>query len=233
MTNDTQEFRISRLIAASKKAGGDTALARQLGYTNGSFIGQMKSRHRPVKEDFVEKLEALPGYAGWFDDRKNSPSPVSMPTSDQEDVPTGYVRLQHLSPTPSMGPGRGLVEPVHIIQHLDVLESWVRQKVGTTDPNRIKILTGCGQSMLPTINDHDLVFVDMGQKFIDVPGIYVLDVCDRLLLKRALIQSTGTLVLRSDNVAEFPDEERIDLRKEIDSVNVAGRVKAWWTLHQG
>lgn len=234
MTNDTQEFRIERLIAASKKAGSDTALARLLGYSNGSFIGQMKSRHRPIKEDFVEKLEALPGYAGWFTaSSADAAAPVSMPTSDRDDIPPGYVRLQHLSPTPSMGPGRGMSEPVQIIRHLDVLESWVRQKVGSTNYDRIKILTGIGQSMLPTIRDHDLVFVDMGQKSIDVPGIYVLDVYDRLLLKRALIHSTGTLVLRSDNAEEFPDEERIDLRTAADSINVAGRVKAWWTLHQG
>lgn len=159
-------------------------------------------------------------------------APIGVP-AEGDVVPYGYVRLQHLSPTPSMGPGRGLSEPVQIIRHLDVLESWVRQKVGSTNYDRIKILTGCGQSMLPTINDHDLVFVDMGQKSIDVPGIYVLDVCDRLLLKRALIHSTGTLVLRSDNAEEFPDEERIDLRTAADSINVAGRVKAWWTLHQG
>lgn len=182
----------------------------------------------------VEMLEAadqdyMPAMAA---PKEPAPAPVGVPVAG-EPVPDGYVRLQHLSPTPSMGPGKGLSEPVQVIQHLDVLESWVRQKVGSTNYDRIKILTGCGQSMLPTINDHDLVFVDMGQKSIDVPGIYVLDVCDRLLLKRALIQSTGTLVLRSDNAEEFPDEERIDLRTAADSINIAGRVKAWWTLHQG
>lgn len=161
------------------------------------------------------------------------PSPVGVPSSEREYIPSGYVRLQHLSPTPSMGPGASLSEPVHIVRHLDVLESWVRQKVGSTNHERIKILTGCGQSMRPTIQDHDLVFVDVSQKSIDVPGIYVLAVCDRFLLKRALILSSGTLVLRSDNTAEFPDEERIDLKTAADTVSVAGRVKAWWTLHQG
>lgn len=87
--------------------------------------------------------------------------------------------------------------------------------------------------MQPTIQDQDLVFVDTAQRFIDMPGIYVLDVCGRLLLKRALILSTGTLVLKSDNSTEFPDEEHIDLKTAGDSVNIAGRVKGWWTLKQG
>ena len=163
----------------------------------------------------------------------STPAPVSVPNSRQELLPDGYIRLEHLSPTPSMGPGTSMAEPVHIVRHLDVLESWVRQKVGSVDYDRIKILTGCGQSMLPTIHDQDLVFVDINQRTIDVPGIYVVDVYGRFLLKRALILSDGTLVLKSDNVDEFPDEERIDLLKAADTVTVAGRVKAWWTLRHG
>ena len=160
-------------------------------------------------------------------------APVGIPAFSRDQPALGYVRLQHLSPKPSMGLGSELCEPAQLVRHLDVLESWVRQKVGSASYDRIKILTGCGQSMRPTIQDQDLVFVDIGQRTIDIPGIYVLDVCGRFLLKRAMILSDGTLVLRSDNTAEFPDEERIDLSKAAESVNVAGRVKAWWTLQQG
>lgn len=160
-------------------------------------------------------------------------APVGVPAFPREQPAAGYVRLQHLSPQPSMGLGTELCEPVQLVRHLDVLESWVRQKVGSASYDRIKILTGCGQSMRPTIQDQDLVFVDIGQRVIDIPGIYVIDVCGRFLLKRALILSDGTLVLRSDNKDEFPDEERIDLKKASETVSVAGRVKAWWTLQQG
>lgn len=162
-----------------------------------------------------------------------APAPVGVPVSPRDEPQEGYVRLQHLSPQPSMGPGTEICEPVEVVRHLDVLESWVHQKVGSANYDRIKILTGCGQSMRPTIQDQDLVFVDVGQRFIDIPGIYAIDVCGRFLLKRALILSDGTLILKSDNTAEFPDEERIDLKKVADTVNVAGRVKAWWTLQQG
>lgn len=160
-------------------------------------------------------------------------APVGVPISSKEAPPEGYVRLQHLSPQPSMGPGIDVYEPVQVVRHLDVLETWVRQKVGSADYERIKILTGCGQSMSPTIKDQDLVFVDTSDRNIDIPGIYCIYVYGRFLLKRALILSDGTLVLRSDNIVEFPDEERIDLSTAAESVNVAGRVKAWWTLQQG
>ena len=187
-----------------------------------------------VKARNLETLTGMP--ERFLDERQEAaldPSPVGVPAFPREMPASGYVRLQHLSPQPSMGPGAELCEPVQLVRHLDVLESWVRQKVGSASYDRIKILTGCGQSMRPTIQDQDLVFVDIGQRTIDIPGIYVLDVCGRFLLKRAMILSDGTLVLRSDNTVEFPDEERIDLSKAHESVNVAGRVKAWWTLQQG
>lgn len=144
--------------------------------------------------------------------------------------PDGYIRLEHLSPRPAMGSGTDLSEPVHVVQHLDVLEQWVRKKVGATNPNRIKVLSAVGTSMLPTITEDDLVFVDIGQRYIDIPGIYVINVAGRLLLKKALILSDGTLILRSDNVKDYPDEERHSLEKSADTISVCGKVMAWWTL---
>lgn len=168
-----------------------------------------------------KSLEVVPASENYSPD-------VVLAASDKP--ASGYVRLEHLSPQPSMGRGHEIDDPVYIVQYLDVLEDWVRRKTGTTDPSRIKVLTGIGRSMRPTIEDEDLVFVDTGCREIDHPDIYVISIGNRLLLKRALILvSDQTLVLRSDNTEEFPDAEKIPLNKS-DSIHVAGKVKAWWTL---
>lgn len=228
--------------------GGIASIAQQIG-KDPSYVSRMlypagKSGAKRIGEDTAHVLakafpaffgvarESLPAVAASHSATAAQP-PVGVPTFPRDDPPEGYVRLQHLSPQPSMGHGSAICEPIEVVRHLDVLENWVHQKVGSANYDRIKILTGCGQSMRPTIQDQDLVFVDISQRFIDIPGIYVIDVCGRFLLKRALILSDGTLVLKSDNTSEFPDEEKIDLRHAADSINVAGRVKAWWTLHQG
>lgn len=216
--------------------GSQSAFVLKHGLNQGEISSLLKDKSfGGVKARNLEVAAGMP--ERYLDEREGSmptaPTTVGVPVSPREAPLPGYVRLQHLSPQPSMGPGLDICEPVQVVRHLDVLESWVRQKVGSASYDRIKILTGCGQSMRPTIQDQDLVFVDIGQRFIDVPGIYVLDVCGRFLLKRAMILSDGTLVLRSDNTDDFPDEERIDLRTAHESVNVAGRVKAWWTLQQG
>ncbi|AQS50530.1 hypothetical protein PAEH1_01365 [Paenalcaligenes hominis] len=146
--------------------------------------------------------------------------------------PEGYTRLEHLPYQPSMGAGRAHDGDL-VVQHLDVLDSFIKQKVGSTNSSRIKLLTGIGQSMMPAIQDHDIVFVDIEHKWIDVPGYYVIDVGGLLLLKKAMILSNGTLVLKSENTEEFPDEERYDLATAADSITVCGKVLAWWTLRKG
>ncbi len=147
--------------------------------------------------------------------------------------PEGYVRLEHLSAQPSMGGGAVVDELEHVVQYLDVLERWVREEVGSVDARRIKVLTGVGHSMTPTIQHRDLVFVDIGQRRIDAPGIYVIDVAGHLLLKKALILPDGTLILRSDNQVDYPDDWRCDLARAADTVTVCGKVQAWWTLRKG
>lgn len=145
----------------------------------------------------------------------------------------GYVRLEHLSARPQMGAGAHLAEPVQVVRHIDVLERWVRDEVGTLNPQRVKVLTAVGRSMVPTINDRDLVFVDVGHRHFDAPGLYVIDVGGRLLLKKVMMLADGTVVIRSDNTAEFPDEERYPIEQAADTITVCGKVLAWWTLHKG
>lgn len=157
-------------------------------------------------------------------------APVLKELSDPAE---GYVRLQHLSPRPTMGSGAVLDEPVHVVRHLDVLERWLMEEVGSCNYSKVKVLTAVGRSMMPTINDKDLVFVDISQRGVDAPGIYVVDVAGRLLLKKAMIKANGTLVLRSDNATEYPDEEIYDLGSYADEITVCGKVLAWWTLRKG
>ena len=213
------------------------ALAKQAGLSGQGAIGNIENDTRGYGASIIDIARALQTTPEFLRGETMDPGTPGA-TSNGENViqviddtpPPGYVRLQHLSVRPSMGPGSHMDEAVQIVRHLDVLESWVRKKIGTVNPERIKIMTGNGNSMKPTIQDEDLVFVDMGQRTIDAQGIYVIDVYNRLLLKKALILSDGTLVLRSDNIVDYPDEERIDLRKASECINIAGKVLAWWTM---
>lgn len=144
----------------------------------------------------------------------------------------GYVRLEHMSPRPAMGIGALSFEPEHVIQFVDVLELWARENLGSISPSRIKVLTAVGQSMKPTIQDKDIVFVDTGCRNIDSPDVYVLNAGGRLILKRVRILSNGTIIVSSDNKTDYPDEERYSSDDATESLIVCGKAVAWWTLRK-
>lgn len=219
---------IDRALEWAKDDGlNQSDLARRVGVlpqdiTNWKKRDLPSDKYAPVADALNRSVDDLLGRAGY----RREPALIATSATP----PSGYIRLEHLSPAPSMGPGAAVSEPVQVVQYLDVLENWVRQEVGSTNPSRIKVLTGHGNSMAPTIKDKDLVFVDVECRTIEAAGIYVLDVAGRLILKKAMILANGTLVIRSDNVAEYPDEERYDLRRFEEAITVCGKVLAWWTL---
>lgn len=209
---DRSESQVSQWVNASKNSG--------------------TGKPRGMRSDSCRHIEKMVGKPlNWMDVLHDGP-PSEVVPANAAMPPEGYVRLEHLPYKPSMGRGRAQLAE-HVVQHVDVLESFVRQKIGTVNAERIKILTGVGTSMQPKIKDQDIVFVDIEHRWIDAPGYYVIDVAGLLLLKKAMILSTGVLILRSENVDEFPDEERHDLRKAAETITVCGKVLAWWTLMQG
>lgn len=234
------EIRLQNLELLITEVGTAEQLAEQCDLS-AIYLSQIKNRAIDVKtskprnlgSQAARKLEKGTGKPqGWMDREHIDQDQDVVIVKKRNEPIEGYIRLEHLPYQPSMGTGLAH-DGDTIVQHMDVLETFVKQKIGTTNPNRIKLLTGIGQSMMPTIQDQDIVFVDVEQRWIDAPGIYVIDVGGLLLLKKALILSSGTLVLRSDNTEEYPDEEKFDLAKVGDSITVCGKVLAWWTLRKG
>lgn len=214
---------ISQHIKGHRPIGLDAALAYAKGFS--CALEEISPR-------LASKVAAGSAISSVHETGNRVESTVAAPEPNGS-IPLGYVRLQHLSPRPTMGLGAVLDEPVHVVRHLDVLERWLMEEVGSCNYTKVKVLTAVGRSMMPTINDKDLVFVDVSHRTVDAPGIYVIDVAGRLLLKKAMIKANGTLVLRSDNAAEYPDEEAYDLITYADEITVCGKVLAWWALRKG
>jgi len=68
-----QAWRKERLRALAEKFGGKAELGRKLGHRDGAYVGQMLSGDRPITEKLILKVEALPGYRGWFSQDASSP----------------------------------------------------------------------------------------------------------------------------------------------------------------
>lgn len=226
MTIDMQEFRIQRLIAASKKAGGDTALARLLGHANGSFIGQMKSRRRPIKEDFVAKVEALPGYAGWFDEPEESRSKI-IALHSEDDLPEGYIRIPEYKVHFSAGNGSIAIsyELEECSEPATYRLSWLQQE--RLNPDKLKRFKVKNGSMEPFLFHGDSVLVNEAENTLEqvIDGkVYAIRYGNELRVKRLYYRRiSGEVVLRSDNPA-YKDEELMASQFN-EHISIIGRVR--------
>lgn len=153
----------------------------------------------------------------------SSPPPVSAPTASREELAEGYARLPVLAEA-SAGPGRYAAQEV--VQHVDVLESYIRQRLNT-NPRNVQVLTARGSSMTGLIEDGDIMFVQPTKEFTD-DGIYILTLDDLIRVKRLSISmATGNVVIES-NDGRRPEE--LPFREVPHRLHIQGRVLGSWSL---
>lgn len=85
-----------------------------------------------------------------------------------------------------------------------------------TNPDDVKIINAIGDSMAPTINSGDMVWVDISCTTPRVDGLYVIVIGDSMSIKRLQIHPfSGQVTIKSDNqryedyVAENPEDVRV------------------------
>lgn len=87
--DELQTFRAKRLDALVEKLGSNNELGRQLGMSNGTFIGQMRRGERAITEKFIAKVEAsIRGTKGWF-------SPQNLPQNTAAGVGEEIATFSH------------------------------------------------------------------------------------------------------------------------------------------
>ncbi|WP_444462264.1 S24 family peptidase [Rhodobacter capsulatus] len=90
-------------------------------------------------------------------------------------------------------------------------------------PDHCSVIWARGTSMKPTIPDGALLVVDHSQREVEHGCIYVFNVSDRLLVKRARWRLDGRLELVSDNTDEGYPVETFGA-ESVDQLRVVGRV---------
>lgn len=91
------------------------------------------------------------------------------------------------------------------------------KSITSSNPNNIKMLRVQGDSMQPTINEGDWVWVDISNNFISSDGIYLLRMATGLAIKR-LQSGLSNIVIKSDNSSYS------DITAEVGEVNIIGKV---------
>jgi len=136
-----------------------------------------------------------------------------------EPVQEGFVMFPRYELQVGAGPGRH-IESEQIVDFVSFKEDWVQNFLRVPRKD-LALLTVKGDSMNPTLNDGDMILVDLRASRIEDSAIYVLEFEDALLVKRIQRKLDGSVVIKSDNQAYEPE---ILPKERVESVRIVGRV---------
>jgi phage repressor protein C with HTH and peptisase S24 domain len=202
-----EEFR-RRLRLIMQQFGSVADLARAVGVSDNAIYKWVSGRGQPSMISLVNLARAARVSIEWLATGQEASKGDSQNTESGDYVymPRNSVR----SPV-----GRGTVQSRQIVDYVALKTEWLSRRIGI-DPKSLILVEAVSDSMTPTIDEGDLVLVDLRDPRFRHDGIYVLRAGGDLSIKRIQRRPDGKLIIRSDNAAYEPTVVAAD------SINVVG-----------
>ena len=209
-----------RLRARTQQLGLTPAQVAEMAGLNRSFIYDIlrgrsgnPNLERLAKLAFVLKVER-----NWL---LHGLGEVEGESPIVQDPDLAFVAVPYVHVRPSMGGGQMVdVEPDYGRPY-HFQKAWIRNTL-RSDPTQLRIMHVEGDSMMPTLQDRDIVLVDTSRRSPTPPGIFVLHDGMGLVAKRLEhIPNSDPPRVRiiSDNTFYSPYEGLAD------EVNIIGRIR--------
>ena len=188
-------------------------LADKLGIHKNTMANYERGDRFPDVNILLNILEVFPDTnPGWLltgEGSKNRSEPVQG----------GFVMFPRYEIEAGAGPGRN-VQSEQVVDFVSFKEEWVQNFLRVPREN-LALLSVKGDSMNPTLNDGDMILVDLRSDRIDDSAIYVLEFDDALLVKRIQRKLDGSIVIKSDNRLYEPEVLQKD---RAEALRIIGRV---------
>ena len=179
-----------------------------------------------------EPAEVSPILAGGIkraasDDRSGESrgSSANTPFPEGDDAEAAEDKYAHIPQyTAKAAAGFGHENP-HVESHatLAFKREWLRIK--GVNPKNLMVIYADGESMWPTINDHDVLLVDTSRVEPANGHVFVLASADKGAIVKRLVQSPlGGWIIRSDNEDKDQYRDLMLSRSEINEHRIIGRV---------
>lgn len=190
--------------------GEKAALARHLGVTS-DIVTKILKGERKVQASEVPLLVTFFG----AEDGPFAPAPVENGHSG----PPGAALIPVYDVQAMAGQG-AVVDEYEAVAHSLAFPPDYLRHITTTSREHLAIISVTGGSMTPTLHHDDIVMVDSTKKNIAYDGMFVVR-HDGLLKVKRLAWGPGrtTIILKSDNRVQYPEEEH-----PATEVEVVGRV---------
>lgn len=108
------------------------------------------------------------------------------------------IEVEYIHINPSCGYGTALIDEPDITP-IKLGKKMIETVLRVTDVNNLKIFKASGDSMTDTIDDNDLLLVDMGRVDYTNGGVFLLQKNNDWFIKRLHLKLSGELEVISDN----------------------------------
>ncbi|WP_174220391.1 S24 family peptidase [Pseudomonas aeruginosa] len=213
--------------------GAQSRLADLLGKPQNFISRCLASPDKPgaktIGEDFAREIEdafqlsryALDAPTGVEQiDITSLPAPLAQKIASYRPL----VSIECFDVAGSMGPGTDPPDLHNVVDSMTLDAAWVRQNLVYTSIDNIKLISGRGDSMSPTIKNGDPLLVDVGITAIECDAIYFFMMAGQLHIKRIQRHLDGLSIL-SDNDRYRPIEVAADREGEL---NIFAQVIYGW-----
>jgi phage repressor protein C with HTH and peptisase S24 domain len=190
------EFR-QRLRLIMQQFGSIADLALAVGVSDNAVYKWISGRGQPSMVSLVNLAKAAGVSVEWL---ATGRGPVANAKADVHSASEASEFIQmprHGIRNSSLRLG---IQSSQIVDHLSFRADWLQHRLGT-DPRSLALVEAIGDSMSPTVDDGDVVLVDLRETRFKDDGIYVLRAGNDLSIKRIQRQPDGSLTIRSDNAA--------------------------------
>lgn len=211
-----------RLRARIRQLGLSVAeVAREAGVNRSFVYDILRGRSQvPNLEKLTSVATAVNVEPEWLlsgKGRVEGSDPITL------DYHNEFVAIQHACVRPSMGGGAVIENEDGPARDFHFRRAWIRDRLKAA-PSQMRVMDVQGDSMTPTLNEGDVVLVDMNQRNPIPPGVFVLHDGMGLVAKRlehVPMSDPPRVRIISDNHQYSPYE------CTAEEVNIVGRVR-WY-----
>jgi phage repressor protein C with HTH and peptisase S24 domain len=209
-----------RLKARTQQLGLNAVQVAEMAGVNRTFVHDiMRGRSkRPNLQKLQRVGEALKVERNWL---LHGIGDIEGESPIIENPDLAFVAVPYVNARPSMGGGQMVDAEPDYGRPYHFQRSWIRNTL-RSDPTHLRIMHVEGDSMMPTLQDRDIVLVDTSRRSPTPPGIFVLHDGMGLVAKRLEhIPNSDPPRVRivSDNQHYSPYEGMAE------EINIVGRIR--------
>ena len=187
----------SRLDQVLKQFGSVAEMARSVGVSDNAIYKWMSGRGQPSVANLVALARAARVSVEWL--ATGHEIAVIKRAMGHSTEHGDYVFVPRYDVKGAAARG-GPLRSEQIVDFLAFKTEWVKSRL-KTDPRNLLLIEAAGDAMAPTLEDGDLLLVDLEEPRFRHDGVYVLRREHELAVKRVQRRPEGTLTVRSDNPA--------------------------------